>query len=58
MSYVVINDPKFVEVTGEPFEGYVSKFGVHDDEDIEDFTPWDEFNAFIIENGINDKAGR
>jgi len=52
MSYVVINNPKYVELVGEPFEGYVSKFGVHDDEDIDEYTPWDEFNAFILDNEI------
>lgn len=52
LAYVEINNPKYLQVMDEPFQGYISKNGVHSDEDPEDYIPWDEFNEFLKENGI------
>ena len=52
LAYVEINNPKYVQVMDEPFQGYISKNGVHSDEDPQDYIPWNEFNEFLKENGI------
>lgn len=52
LSLVAINDPKYVEAAGEPFEGYISKNGVHYEEDPDDYIPWEQFNAWLKKIGF------
>lgn len=52
LAFVTINDPKYVKATGEPFEGYISKNGVHYDEDPEEFIPWSKFNNYLKNIGF------
>ena len=52
LAFVTINDPKYVDAVGEPFEGYVSLKGVHNEEDPDEFIPWEKFNRYLKNIGF------
>lgn len=52
LAFVTINDQRYVDAVGEPFEGYISVKGVHNEEDPDEFIPWQKFNNYLKNIGF------
>lgn len=52
MAYVEITDPKYADIFNGEFKGYVSKNGIHDTQNMEDCTPWNQFKKFLKSTGV------